>query len=156
MNTETHNPQPHSPSIVIPFRSSFRSSAVSSRRVLSPARPHPPRKLICWRVLSRDVEGCQNTPSPPGWGGPGCISGHYPNPLSVSRAARCYLEPLSAVRSPIQPTRPRPAHDTSSQHTPLPPPPRMDRALAHRWTGFRTGRAVLRSLRGWTQVQPIY
>ena len=133
--TETHNPETHSPSVAIPFRSSFRSSAVSSRRVLSPARPHPPRKLICWRVLSRDVEGCQNTPSPPGWGGPGCISGHYPNPLSVSRAVGCYLEPLSAVRSPIQPT-PAPVLPTILHPSP------GDRALAHRCTGFRAYRSV--------------
>ena len=49
---------------------------------------------------------------------------------------------LSAVRSPIQPT-PAPVLPTILHPRPPPSPrPRMDRALAHRWTGFLADPAV--------------
>ena len=104
--------------------------------------PPPPHKLICCRVLSRD----QNTPAPPTLGGMGrvAVDLHVSAviiPIVGFSSCRVLSRTVECCQKP-NPADPRPPPSCPRYFIPA-PNPRMDRALAHRWTGFRTGRAVL-------------
>ena len=119
--------------------------------------PPPPHKLICCRVLSRDAEGCQNTPAPP----PGGVGRVAVSPVIIP--IRCRFNPSWSPPAPTTscPRYFNPPPSLWMYRTPVPPDGpgfgqtvqcrlssgslRKSRSPGHR---FACVRPVIRSLTG--------